>query len=795
MQTTKNILKTYFGFDSFRPLQEEIVNHLISGHSCLVLMPTGGGKSVCFQVPALALEGTAIVISPLIALMKDQVEGLKSNGISAAFLNSSLSRDEEERIIGECYDGKLKLLYLSPEKAVAVAQSLLSQMRISLIAIDEAHCISQWGHDFRPEYTQLNGVISHLNKVPVIALTATADKTTRRDILRQLEMEESKVFVSSFDRPNIRLEVRNRRKKKEKLEELIHFIHRRHDTSGIIYCLSRKGTEQLASELRDQGIPCEFYHAGMPSSERTRVQDAFIRDDVKIICATIAFGMGIDKSNVRWVVHYNLPSKIEGYYQEIGRAGRDGMKSDALLFYSVSDLMLLTRFASESGQPELNKEKLRRMEQFAQSKICRRKVLLNYFGETMTQNCNNCDVCSSPVPLTDGTIAAQKALSAIVRTGEKVGINLLVQILRGSAATHVLENGYDKIKTYGTGKEYSFETWQAYILQFLLSGIIEMAYDESFALKVTESGREVLAGRLKVELTEPSVGRTWMNENDSEDADETEMMSADELELFSKLRNMRKVIADSEGIPPYVIFTDRTLYEMAEKMPLNRESMLAIQGVSTGKMLKYGDHFLEVILSCATEEQKQNAKSPADILTDDNIRNWVTELEKNRLPVTPGDMAWILTASPRCSILEGSESLSFYALLQEKMKYTEITKIIRDFFSRHEDISIKQGADYFFGGEPFNNLPESSIQHLRSTIHSLPINRPSETISNDYILEARKTHPRSYENWQEPEITLFRSIIERTNNLELIAGIFQRSPDSIRSYYKKTFLKKEAVGS
>lgn len=793
MQTTKNILKTYFGFDEFRPLQEEIVNHLISGRSCLVLMPTGGGKSICFQVPALALEGTAIVISPLIALMKDQVEGLKSNGISAAFLNSSLSRDEEERIISDCYDGRLKLLYLSPEKAVSVAQSLLSQMRISLIAIDEAHCISQWGHDFRPEYTQLNGVISRLSRVPVIALTATADKTTRRDILRQLGMEESKVFVSSFDRPNIRLEVRNRRRKKEKLEDLVHFIHRRHDTSGIIYCLSRKGTEQLASELREHGIPCEHYHAGMPSSERTRVQDAFIRDDVKIICATIAFGMGIDKSNVRWVVHYNLPSKIEGYYQEIGRAGRDGMKSDALLFYSVNDLMTLTRFASESGQPELNKEKLRRMEQFAQSKICRRKVLLNYFGETMTQNCNNCDVCSSPVPLTDGTIAAQKALSAIIRTEEKVGINLLVQILRGSTSSGILDKGYDKIKTYGSGKEHSYETWQAYILQFLLSGIIEMAYDESFALKVTESGKEVLAGRMKVELTEPSAGRTWMNDDEFDDADESEMMSSDELELFARLKEVRKLIADSEGIPPYVIFTDRTLFEMAEKMPLNREAMLAIQGVSSGKMSKYGEEFLNVLLSCATEEQKQNAKSPAEILNDENIKNWIAELEQNMMPVTPAEIAWILMASPKCAAIEGSATLSFYSLLSDKMKYTEITRIIRDFFIRNENFSIKQGADYFFGGEPFNNLPEASIQHIRRTVQSLPVNRPSDTINNDYILEARKTHPRSYENWLEPEITLFRSIIERTNNLELISGIFQRSPDSIKSYYKKTFLRKEVV--
>ena len=792
MLQTQSVLKTFFGFDHFRPLQEEIVHHIISGNSCLVLMPTGGGKSVCFQVPALTLPGTAIVISPLIALMKDQVEGLKSNGIKAAFLNSSLSRMEEEHIISECCNGELKLLYLSPEKAIAVAQSLLSQMRVSLIAIDEAHCISQWGHDFRPEYTQLNGMISLFPDVPVVALTATADKTTRRDILRQLGIEEAEVFVSSFDRPNIRLEVRNSTKQKEKLRELVQFIEKRPATSGIIYCLSRKGTEKLTAELRSHGIACEHYHAGMPSADRTKVQDAFIRDDVKIICATIAFGMGIDKSNVRWVVHYNLPSKIEGYYQEIGRAGRDGMKSDALLFFSVSDLMMLTRFASESGQPELNKEKLRRMEQFAESKICRRKVLLNYFGETMTHNCNNCDVCSSPSPVTDATIAAQKALSAAVRTGEKVGLNLLIQILRGSSSTAVLEKGYDKIKTYGTGKEHSFETWQAYILQFLLSGILEMAYDESFVLKVTDSGKEVLAGKLKVEVSEPAKRKVAFDEEFG-DIDEEDLMSQNEFVLFEKLRRLRKNIADSLSLPPYVIFTDRTLSDMVNRLPLNREAMLAVQGVSVGKMEKYGDQFLALLRDSATDEQKRNAVSPADILTDENISGWIAELEKNKLPVTPTDITWILSASSRCVTIPGAELITFYGKLHDQLKQSEIKKIIRDFFDRHPGIEMRQGADYFFGAEPFNQLSEEIIRHIHSTIVSLPINRPGDTITNDYILEARKTFPRSYEHWLEPEVTLFKSIIERTNNLKLISDMFLRSPDSIKSYYKKTFFKKELV--
>jgi ATP-dependent DNA helicase RecQ len=794
MQKTHSVLKTFFGFDHFRPLQEEIVNHIINGNSCLVLMPTGGGKSICFQVPALSLEGTAVVISPLIALMKDQVEGLKSNGIKAAFLNSSLSRDEEERIISECYNGSLKLLYLSPEKAITIADSLLSQMNVSMIAIDEAHCISQWGHDFRPEYTQLQGMISRLPKVPVVALTATADKTTRRDILKQLGMEDARIFVSSFDRPNIRLEVRNRPRQKDKINELIQFIEKRQNASGIIYCLSRKGTEKLAAELQVNGIPCEHYHAGMNAAERTRVQDAFIRDDVKIICATIAFGMGIDKSNVRWVVHYNLPSKIEGYYQEIGRAGRDGMKSDALLFFSVSDLMMLTRFASESGQPELNKEKLRRMEQFAESKICRRKVLLNYFGETMIHNCQNCDVCSSPSPVIDATIAAQKALSAAIRSGEKAGINLLIQILRGSSSAAVLEKGFDRIKTYGIGKEHSFETWQAYILQFLLSGIIEMAYDDSFALRVTETGKQVLAGKLKVEISEPAARKAAFD-HDLPDLDsEEDNVPGHEYELFEKLRRLRKSIADTAGLPPYVVFTDRTLSEMVHQFPLTREAMLSVQGISVGKMDKYGHQFLELLRENATDEQIQNAVSPADLLTDENISAWIQELDKNSMPVTPTEIGWILTASSRCTTIQGSDNLSFYGLLQDRMKQTEVIKIIRDFFERHPGVEVRHSADYFFGAETFNQLPESTLRHLKSTIASLPVNRPDATITNEYILNSRKTHPRSYENWLEPEITLFKSIIERTNNLELISGIFQRSPDSIKSYYKKTFQKKEAVG-
>lgn len=699
MQNIFQILKTDFGFDSFRPLQEEIINHLIHGNHCLVLMPTGGGKSLCFQVPALAMEGTALVISPLISLMRDQVEGLRANGIAAAFLNSSLSRDEESRVESDCLTGRLKLLYVSPEKVVTLRQGLLSQMKVSLIAIDEAHCISQWGHDFRPEYTKLAAIREQFPQVPVIALTATADKTTRRDILRQLEMDEARVFISSFDRPNIRLEVRGGLKPKIRLMELVQFIKNRPNTSGIIYCLSRKGTEKLSAQLLDEGIRCEYYHAGMSSDERTRVQEAFTRDEVKIICATIAFGMGIDKSNVRWVVHYNLPSKIEGYYQEIGRAGRDGLPADALLFYNLSDLMLLTQFAAESGKPELNREKLKRMQEFAEARFCRRTILLNYFAESTTGNCNNCDNCTSPPPVLDGTIAAQKALSAILRTGEKEGIKMVTQILKGSSSTTAIEKGYNKLPTFGAGKDLSYETWQSYILQFILTGIIEIAYDEGFALKATELGRKVVAGQQRVEITDnehtpvQSVGRTAKR-------------IPRQNPLFDLLIDLRQGIAQSERVAPHIIFSDKTLHDMAMKLPATEEEMLTIEGVSQGKMIKYGEQFIHCIKAQSTKTPKQ----------------------------------------PKVTI-----------------------------------------ADIFFGSRTFDDLQPKVAEGLRCAINDLPTLRPSAIIDNDYILDARKMHPRSYEPWHEPEVSLFRSVVVHTNRLELIADIFQRSPDSIKAYYKRTF--------
>lgn len=595
-------LKTYFGYDSFRPLQEDIIRHLMDRKDALVLMPTGGGKSICYQLPALLSEGTAVVVSPLISLMKDQVETLCANGIAAGALNSNNDETENASLRRACMEGKLKLLYISPEKLLAEANYLLRDMHISLFAIDEAHCISQWGHDFRPEYTQMDILHQLFPQVPIIALTATADKITREDIIKQLHLNQPRIFISSFDRPNLSLTVKRGYQQKEKSKAILDFIARHPGESGIIYCMSRSKAETVAQMLQKQGIKSAVYHAGLSPARRDEAQDDFINDRVQVVCATIAFGMGIDKSNVRWVIHYNLPKSIESFYQEIGRAGRDGMPSDTLLFYSLADLILLTKFATDSGQQSINLEKLQRMQQYAEADICRRRILLSYFGENTTCDCGNCDVCKNPPERFDGTIIVQKALSAIARSEQQIGTGILVDILRGNMSSEVTERGYHRLKTFGVGREVPARDWHDYLLQMLQLGYFEIAYNENNHLKITQSGTDVLFGRARAllvtirreEAVQATRGRKRKATVPTKELP-LGLPNTESGELFEALRTLRKRLADQEALPAYIVLSDKVLHLLSASRPTTIEEFGNISGIGEYKKKKYGKEFVELI--------------------------------------------------------------------------------------------------------------------------------------------------------------------------------------------------------
>ena len=606
-------LKRHFGYDTFRPLQQEIIQDIMDGKDCLVLMPTGGGKSLCYQIPAISLPGTAVIISPLISLMKDQVEMLQANGIAAESLNSTTPKIYQDITHRRCMNGDIKLLYISPERLMAEIDFLTTSAKISLFAIDEAHCISHWGHDFRTEYLQLGLLRERFPKIPIVALTATADKVTRQDIIKQLNLrvdDKRGIYISSFDRPNLSLRVMHGYSKPNKDAFIINYVRQHAEDPGIVYCLSRKSTEELANKLRRQGFAAAPYHAGMTATERDRVQNDFRTDTIQVVCATIAFGMGIDKSNIRWIIHYNMPKSMEGFYQEIGRAGRDGMPADTILFYSLQDIVQLSQFIQDSPDEEqrrTNNEKLKRMRQYAEASICRRRILLNYFNELYDKDCHNCDVCHNPPKTFDGTIAAQKALSAAARTYESRSATTLIDILTGKGSDTIRRYGYDHLPTFGKGKEYDDRRWRDFFLQLLQMGYIEIDYAHYHAVKITAYGWEVLRGQRRVQLVENATAEMTPKRRTNRQLRLTipivQSSGALDAKLYESLKQLRKKISAEMGVPAFVVFNDKVLNALATLKPQTLEAFGNVPGIGEYKRNRYGDAFVKVIQQFVKEHR------------------------------------------------------------------------------------------------------------------------------------------------------------------------------------------------
>lgn len=587
--TPKSVLKEYFGYTTFRAGQQETIEACLSGRDSLVLLPTGGGKSLCYQVPALMLQGITIVISPLISLMQDQVAQLQAQGIAAEFVNNSVEWQQQQQIYHRLHAGEIKLLYVAPEKVLQREfLERLSSLPLALFAIDEAHCVSHWGHDFRPHYCRLNELKQAFPTVPTMALTATADMATRNDIVQQLQLNSPFIHTGSFDRPNIRYTIEEKFKP---LSQLMRYLKTQKGQSGIIYCSSRRRVDEIAEKLSEGGFNAAAYHAGMDNEQRQFVQNAFARDDIQIVVATVAFGMGINKPNVRFVLHYDIPKSIESYYQETGRAGRDGLAAEAIMYFDPADIGRVRRFFEDIPDEQRRKVEQQRfnaMANFAEAQTCRRQILLNYFSEYQREPCGNCDICLNPPKHFDATIVAQKALSCVYRAEQRFGLGYIVDLLRGANTARIRDNQHHNLSTYGIGKDQSNEYWLSVLRQLIHHGLLSQDITQGATLKLTEAARAVLKGEYALNLAEPRLQASHVYQ------DKLAQFNYDR-KLFAKLRSLRKELADQDDVPPYVVFNDKTLAEMAQKMPTDDSDFLKVSGVGFTKLTKYGAPFMQLI--------------------------------------------------------------------------------------------------------------------------------------------------------------------------------------------------------